>query len=66
MINKKALVWAVALAEQGVAWRPRKGAACPWCGQKMRVQNTRGDVRYCRCAKEGCIIRSLGLTVKAV
>ena len=57
---------AVALAEQGVVWRKKDGAACPVCGVRMRVQTKRGQVRYCRCQSIRCMVRELRLSVKAV
>ena len=63
-MSRKAVIAAVALAEQGVVWRGQ--ALCPVCGKRMKVHTKRGEIRYCHCRVRGCLVYTLGLGVKAV
>lgn len=63
---------AMAKAQEAVDFTPRKGAVCPMCGTaKLRVVCTKpwiGDarVRFHRCTNPGCVMNSLGLSIKSV
>lgn len=58
-------------AAEGVAYSPRHGALCPFCGKRMRVTVTKpweGDmrVRWHRCTNPACLLARLERAVKSV
>lgn len=56
------------IAENGVSWnkKGKKGyAICPFCGKKLLVKSTQGEIRYCKCRDENCVSNLLNITIKA-
>ena len=58
-----ALVIAIAKAKEGVPYHYRDGAACPMCGQKLKITCTkpwmRTRTRYHRCENPDCLMSVL-------
>lgn len=58
-------------AETGIDYHPRDGAKCPWCGEKLRVQDTmpwtgKARIRYQKCKNPKCPLGQMDKTVKTV
>lgn len=58
-------------AESGVDYSPQHGARCPWCGSRSKIIKTLPweaniRLRYHRCRKSGCVVASMGITIKSI
>lgn len=56
---------------QGVDYSPRLGAICPWCGKRAKIVKTlpwedRTRIRYHRCHTEGCLMATMGNSIKSI
>jgi hypothetical protein len=68
------IIIAIAKALEGVEYDTRHGAACPWCGEKLKITHTMpwrvSRVRYHRCDNHGCPLHLLadlpGLAIKSI
>ena len=59
------------LAELGVDYSPRHGAACPCCGKRTLIYKSipwDGDtkLRYHRCQNKSCILSRVNKSIKSV
>lgn len=57
-----------AIAEAGATWKKKgkKGfALCPYCGAKLLVKSTQGQIRYCKCSNASCVANLINATIKA-
>ncbi len=71
-MSAKLIAAALAKAKQGVTYRPKDGAVCPWCGA-VRIPVTSSPkwdggikVRYHKCKAEGCLLAKMGQGVKSI
>ena len=64
------LAKAVKNAKDGVTYDVKSGAACPYCGQKTKVQTTKpwmGDcrIRYHKCENTRCALHVVDETIRS-
>jgi len=65
------LALSIRAAEEGVDYTARRGALCPWCGERLRVSDTKPwqggtRIRYQRCANASCPLCVMDKGVKTV
>jgi len=65
------MAYAIQQAESGVDYDRKAGAACPFCGHKVKVQDTRpwtgnSRIRYHRCRNERCPLYEFERSIKSV
>jgi hypothetical protein len=74
-MNSEAVAIKLALsireAIEGVTYYPRGGAKCPWCGERLRVLDTkswvgRSRIRYQKCVNNQCPLCVLDQSVKSI
>lgn len=74
-MNSEAVAIKLALsireAETGVDYHARGGARCPWCGERLRVENTmpwcgQSRIRYQKCINSACPLSIMDKTVKTI
>ena len=58
-------------AEEGIEYHPKYGAKCPWCGDKLRVQDSKPwgrktRIRYQKCLNPKCPLSCMDKTVKSI
>jgi len=68
----QAVALALEAAANGVDYRPKEGAVCPWCGKKkIPVYSTKPwsgsvRVRYHHCNNPGCLLCQLHTGIKSL
>ena len=65
------LALSIKTAEDGVDYHAKGGARCPWCGERLRVMDTkpwsgRTRIRYQRCINERCPLCVMDKGIKTV
>lgn len=58
-------------AEAGIDYDTKAGAVCPWCGERLRVVDTRpwcgnSRIRYQRCVNPRCPMHVTDRIIKTV
>jgi ssDNA-binding Zn-finger/Zn-ribbon topoisomerase 1 len=57
-------------AKRGIKYTPGEGAHCPWCGQKLRIMDTKPwngtkRIRYQICVNDRCPVCTLDWWIKS-
>ena len=65
------LITAIESGRTGITFTQRHGAACPWCGMRACVVNTRPiegvtRIRYHRCSNPTCPLHVFDHTIKSI
>jgi len=58
-------------AEQGIDYDVRQGASCPWCGERLRVLDTKPwcgkvRIRYQKCVNGACPLCVMDKSIKTL
>jgi len=69
--TQKKLADSIRQAENGIDYFAKSGAFCPWCGEKLKVTDTKpwcGDsrIRYQKCINTKCPLSTIDKTIKSI